>query len=109
MGQVTGLEALGQQPFTMGTALGQQVSQAGANVGQLGLRGAEQSVALATGRAATTNPYATLLGGVGSSDALGQAVGGLFSGVPATTAMSALPTTFGTGSYYGSQDLGLFL
>jgi hypothetical protein len=109
MGQITGLEALGQQPFTMSTALGQQVSQAGANVGQLGLRGAEQSVALATGRAATTNPYATLLGGVGSSDALGQAVGGLFSGVPATTAMSALPTTFGTGSYYGSQDLGLFL
>jgi hypothetical protein len=109
MGQITGLEALGQQPFTMSTALGQQVSQAGANVGQLGLRGAEQSVALATGRAATTNPYATLLGGVGASDAFGQAVGGLFSGVPATTAMSALPTTFGTGSYYGSQDLGLFL
>ena len=109
MGQITGLEALGQQPFTMSTGLGQQVSQAGANVGQLGLRGAEQSVALATGKAATTNPYATLLGGVGSSDALGKAVGGLFSGVPATTAMSALPTTFGTGSYYGSQDLGLFL
>jgi len=109
MGQITGLESLGQQPFTMSTGLAQQTAQAGANVGQLGLRGAEQSVALATGRAATTNPYATLLGGVGSSDALGQAVGGLFSGVPATTAMSALPTTFGTGSYYGSQDLGLFL
>jgi hypothetical protein len=109
MGQITGLEALGQQPFTMGTGLAQQTAQAGANVGQLGLRGAEQSVALATGRAATTNPYATLLGGVGSSDAFGKAVGGLFSGVPATTAMSALPTTFGTGSYYGSQDLGLFL
>ena len=109
MGQITGLEALGQQPFTMSTGLAQQTAQAGANVGQLGLRGAEQSVALATGRAATTNPYATLLGGVGASDAFGQAVGGLFSGVPATTAMSALPTTFGTGSYYGSQDLGLFL
>jgi len=89
--------------------LGQQVSQAGANVGQLGLRGAEQSVALATGKAATTNPYATLLGGVGSSDALGQVVGGMFSGVPATTAMSAPATTFGTGNYYGRQDLGLFL
>jgi hypothetical protein len=109
MGQITGLEALGQQPFTMSTGLGQQVSQAGANVGQLGLRGAEQSVALATGRAATTNPYATLLGGVGSSDALGQVVGGMFSGVPATTAMSAPATTFGTGNYYGRQDLGLFL
>jgi hypothetical protein len=108
-GQMQALEAAGQQPLQLGVNLGQTAAQAGANVGQLGLRGAEQSVALATGRAATTNPYATLLGGVGASDAFGQAVGGLFSGVPATTAMSALPTTFGTGSYYGSQDLGLFL
>jgi hypothetical protein len=109
LGQVQGLETAAQQPYTMGAQLGQYGAQAGANVGQLGLRGAEQSVALATGRAATTNPYATLLGGVGASDAFGQVVGGMFSGVPATTAMSALPTTFGTGSYYGSQDLGLFL
>jgi hypothetical protein len=109
MGQITGLEALGQQPFSMSTGLAQQTAQAGANVGQLGLRGAEQSVALATGRAATTNPYATLLGGVGASDAFGQVVGGMFSGVPATTAMSAPATTFGTGNYYGRQDLGLFL
>jgi hypothetical protein len=29
--------------------------------------------------------------------------------VPSTTAMSALPTSFGTGNYYGSQDLGLYL
>jgi hypothetical protein len=75
LGQVTGLEALGQQPFGMSTALGQQVAQAGANVGQLGLRGAEQSVALATGRAATTNPYSTLLGGLGASPAFGTAAG----------------------------------
>jgi len=109
MGQITGLEALGQQPFSMSTGLAQQTAQAGANVGQLGLRGAEQSVALATGRAATTNPYATLLGGVGASEAFGQVVGGMFSGVPATTAMSAPATTFGTGNYYGRQDLGLFL
>ena len=108
-GQMQALEAAGQQPLQLGVNLGQTAAQAGANVGQLGLRGAEQSVALATGRAATTNPYSTLLGGVGASDAFGQVVGGLFSGVPATTAMSALPTTFGTGSYYGSQDLGLFL
>ena len=37
--------------------------------------GAEQSVALATGRAATTNPYSTLLGGFGSSPAFGTAAG----------------------------------
>jgi len=75
MGQVTGLESAAQQPLTMSTALAQQVAQAGTNVGQLGLRGAEQSVALATGRAATTNPYATLLSGLGAAPALGTAAG----------------------------------
>jgi hypothetical protein len=97
MGQITGLESLGQQPFTMGTGLAQQTAQAGANVGQLGLRGAEQSVALATGRAATTNPYATLLGGVGSSDAFGRVVGNLFGSTP-TNALD-----FGA---YGTGDAG---
>jgi hypothetical protein len=78
LGQVQGLETAAQQPYTMGAQLGQYGAQAGANVGQLGLRGAEQSVALATGRAATTNPYASLLGGVGASDAFSQLVGGVF-------------------------------
>jgi hypothetical protein len=109
LGQVQGLEQMAQQPFGMSTALAQQASQAGANVGRLGLSGAEFSTRLATSPAATTNPYSTVLGGVGSSNALGQFVGGLFSGVPATTAMSAPATTFGTGTYYGNQDLGLYL
>jgi hypothetical protein len=108
MGQVTGLEALGQQPLNMSTALAQQTSQAGANVGRLGLSGAEFSTRLATSPAATTNPYSTLLGGVGASNQFGQFVGGLLGGTP-TTAMSAPATTFGTGNYYGSQDLGLYL
>ena len=73
--QIKDLETLGQKPFTMSTDLAQQVAQSGANVGQLGLRGAEQSVALATGKAATTNPYSTLLGGFGSSPAFGTAAG----------------------------------
>jgi hypothetical protein len=79
LGQVTGLEALGQQPFGMSTALAQQAAQAGANVGRLGLSGAEFSTRLATGNAATTNPYSTLLSGLGASPAFGQAIGGLFS------------------------------
>jgi hypothetical protein len=102
------LEAAGQQPFGMSTALAQQASQAGANVGRLGLSGAEFSTRLATSPAATTNPYSTLLGGVGASNQFGQFVGGLLGGTP-TTAMSAPATTFGTGNYYGSQDLGLYL
>jgi hypothetical protein len=78
MGQVQNLETLGQQPLALSTELARLSSMAGANVGQLGLKGAEQSVALATGKAATTNPYATLLGGLGSSPAFGTALGGLF-------------------------------
>jgi hypothetical protein len=79
MGQVQGLEALGQQPYTMSVDLGKIRAQAGANVGQLGLRGAEQSVALATGQAATNNPYASLLGGLGASSAFGTAAGNVLS------------------------------
>jgi hypothetical protein len=83
MGQVTGLEALGQQPLTTGAALGQQAAQAGANVGRLGLSGAEFSTRLATGPAATNNPYASLLSGTGSSPVLTEATAkallGLFS------------------------------
>ena len=79
LGQVQGLEQLAQQPLTMGAALGQQAATAGANVGRLGLSGAEFSTRLATGPAATTNPYSTLLGGLGASPAFGQVLGGLFS------------------------------
>jgi hypothetical protein len=78
IGQVQNLETLGQQPLALSTELARLNAMAGANVGQLGLKGAEQSVALATGKAATTNPYATLLGGLGSSPAFGTALGGLF-------------------------------
>jgi hypothetical protein len=64
MGQVTGLETAGQQPFQMGVDLGKIGAQTGFDIGRLGLQGAGQSVALATSPAATTNPYATLLSGL---------------------------------------------
>jgi hypothetical protein len=108
MGQVQNLEALGQQPFTMGAQLGKEASLAGARMGELGLRGAGQSVALATGQAATTNPYSTVLGGLGSQNSLlGRGLADYITGyqVPPVTAMSAPATSFGTGGYYGNQDL----
>jgi len=108
-GQMQALEAAGQQPFQLGVGLGKETSSAGFNVGRLGLQGAGQSVALATGADATRNPYASALFGAAANPLFGQVVGGLFGGVPATTAMSAPATTFGTGNYYGSQDLGLYL
>jgi hypothetical protein len=74
-GQVQGLEALGQQPLTMGIGLGQQAAQAGANVGRLGLTGAQLSTNLATSEAMTNNPYAALLSSLGSSNRLSNAAG----------------------------------
>jgi hypothetical protein len=75
MGQVQNLEQLGQQPFNTSLALAQQQAKAGFDVGQLGLSGAKLSTALSTGNAATTNPYATLLSGLGAAPALGTAAG----------------------------------
>jgi hypothetical protein len=75
MGQVTGLETAAQQPFQMGVDLGKIRASTGFDIGRLGLQGAGQSVALATGPAATTNPYATLLSGLGASPAFGTAAG----------------------------------
>ena len=112
-GQVQNLETLGQQPFNMSSALAQQASLAGARAGQLGLQGAGQSVALATSANATANPYAQALMAAGNPNAMfGQSLnnvfGGLFGNSP-VTAMSAPATSFGSGNYYGNQDLGLYL
>jgi len=105
LGQIQGLEQLGQQPLGLSTNLAQQSATAGYNVGRLGLTGAGQSVALATGADATRNPYASALYGAFSNPLLSQALTGGLSAVPPVTAMSAPATTFGTGTYYGNQDL----
>ena len=82
-GQVQGLEALGQQPLTMGAGLGQQAAQAGARVGELGLGGARISAGLATSADATRNLAAQGLIAAGNPNAmfgsaLNKAIGGLF-------------------------------
>jgi hypothetical protein len=112
LGQVQGLEALGQQPLTTGINLGQISSQAGANVGKLGLTGAQLSTNLATGADATRNLAAQGLIAAGNPNAqFGQAIGGLFGGgLQAAFSGTGLGSSgFGTGLAYGNQDLGLFL
>ena len=89
-GQVQNLEQLAQQPLQMGAALGQQSAQAGYNVGRLGLTGAGQSVALATGADATRNPYASAISGLASNPAFNQFVGGLFGGTPTASLTAGL-------------------
>ena len=82
LGQVSGLEALGQQPFTLGAQLGQTASTAGSRVGQLGLTGAQLSTNLATSANATTNPYAQALMAAGNPNAMfGQSLGNVFGGL----------------------------
>ena len=106
MGQAQALEAAGQQPFTLSSQLGQAASTAGARVGALGLEGANISQRLATGAAATTNPYATALGGVSSNPAFAQLLNsvtsGLFSGIP----QASLTTGF-TPSSIAAGESGL--
>jgi hypothetical protein len=82
LGQVQNLETLGQQPFNMSTALGQQSATAGSRVGQLGIEGARLSAGLATNANATTNPYAQALMAAGNPNAMfGQALGNVFGGL----------------------------
>ena len=97
LGQVTGLESAAQQPFQMGVGLGKEASLAGARVGQLGLQGAGQSVALATGPAATTNPYATLFSGLASNPLFGETAASLFgtTKTPEQEAIDRYMKTFG--------------
>jgi hypothetical protein len=111
-GQVQGLEALGQQPLTMGSALGQQAAQAGANVGRLGLTGAQLSTNLATSADATRNLAAQGLIAAGNPNAMfGNAIGGLLGG-GARALFSQTPlggSGFGTGLAYSNQDMGLYI
>jgi hypothetical protein len=110
-GQVQGLEALGQQPLTMGVGLGQQAAQAGARVGELGLGGARISAGLATSADATRNLAAQGLIAAGNPNAMfGQAIGGLLGG-GARALFSQTPlgsSGFGTGLAYSNQDMGLY-
>lgn len=78
MGQVTGLETAGQQPFTMSTGLANQMATAGARAGDLGLRGATSAAEISMGRQATTDPFASLLYGAGSNTALGQGIANIW-------------------------------
>jgi len=112
MGQVQGLEALGQQPLTTGINLGQISSQAGANVGKLGLEGARLSAGLATSADATRNLLAqSLIAGGNPNAQFGSAIGGLLGGglQSAFSGTGLGSSGFGTGLAYGNQDLGLFL
>ena len=104
MGQVTGLEALGQQPFTLGTQLGQTASNAGARVGQLGLEGARLSAGLATSADATRNLGAQSLIAAGNPNAMfGQSLNNMFGGLFNTNPYGSLTAGFNPNSIAASE------
>jgi lysophospholipase L1-like esterase len=104
MGQVQALEAAGQQPFTLSSQLGQAASTAGARAGALGLEGANISQRLATGAAATTNPYATALGGATSNPAFAQLLSNIASGLFSGTPQASLTTGFAPSSIAAGES-----
>jgi hypothetical protein len=100
----TGLEALGQQPLEMGSALGGRVANpTGANALFQGGMGAAQSM----GAANAYNPFATALIGLSQNPALRNVSGG---GLQAAFSQTGLGGSgFGTGLAYGNQDIGAFI
>jgi hypothetical protein len=99
----TGLEALGQQPLELGSALGGRIANpSGANALYQGGMAAAGSTAAAN----AYNPFATALVGASRDPRLTDAFGRMFGG---GDARGYMPTNFGTGSAFGNQDLGAFL
>jgi hypothetical protein len=82
VGEASYLETLAQQPYTLSTNLADKTAAAGSRVAEIGLKGTGQSVVLATGNAATTNPYSRLLTGLASNPAFSTMVGNTI-GAPA--------------------------
>jgi hypothetical protein len=90
-GQAGQLETMAQQPFALSQGLAGQSSAAGARSGELGIKGNVYGNAIGLSSANTTNPFATVLGGLSSpTSLLAQGLGSYFG--------STAPTTGGTTS-----------
>jgi hypothetical protein len=85
-GQAGQLENMAQQPFALSQGLAQQSSLSGARAGELGIRGNVYGNAIGLSGAMTTNPYATVLGGLSDpSSLLAQGLGSYFGSTAPTT------------------------
>ena len=83
---MSGIESMAQQPFTLGTGLGQQAATAGANAGRLGLTPSVLS-------ALTYNPAASVLTGMSQSPLISNVGGQLLGGLLGNWSGSNQPTT----------------
>lgn len=102
-GQAGQLETMAQQPFTLSQGLAEKASIGGYRAGDIGYRGAASSGLIGRSAAATTNPYATVMGGFADPKSLlGQGIGNVLGTYFNTTApIDALNT-----SKYGEGLLG---
>jgi len=103
-GQAGNLENMAQQPFTLGTGLGTSVSNAGARAGQLGIQGNVYGNAIGLSSANTTNPFATVLGGLSSpTSTLGTGLANwLTSSAPTTGGITSQGMMSPTVDAYGN-------
>jgi len=103
-GQAGNLENMAQQPFNLGTGLGTSVSNAGARAGQLGIQGNVYGNAIGLSSANTTNPFATVLGGLSSpTSTLGTGLANwLTSSAPTTGGITSQGMMSPTVDAYGN-------
>jgi hypothetical protein len=103
-GQAGQLETMAQQPFTLSQSLAEKSALGGARSGQLGIQGNVYGNAIGLSAANTTNPYATVLGGLSSpTSLLAQGLGAYF-GSSAPSNVGGTGSTFNTGYYDPMQQ-----
>jgi hypothetical protein len=103
LGGATGLEALGQQPLELGSALGGRIANpTGANA----LYGGGMAAAQSGYAANAYNPFATALTSFASNPAATRALGSMFGGTPIVSGFGASGYGAGvnpaSGEYFGS-------
>lgn len=85
-GEAGKLETMAQQPFALSQGLAEKSSVGGYRAGDLGIRGTTAGNVIGLSGAMTTNPFATVLGGLSSpTSLLAQGLGSYFGSTAPTT------------------------
>jgi hypothetical protein len=101
------IENLGQNSLDIGAQLGGRSATAGQSVGNTLLQGG-LGAARTMQAANQYSPVGAGLTGLAGNQTLMSGIGNWFSGTPSMTAASSTGG-WGTGNYFGNQDLGAYL
>jgi len=103
-GQAGQLENMAQQPFNLSQGLAEKSSVGGYRSGSLGIQGNVYGNAIGLSAANTTNPFATVLGGLSSpTSLLAQGIGS-YIGSSAPSNVGGTGSVFNTGYYDPMQQ-----